>query len=734
MKTALVLATLTAATALSGGSVLEARPAYPPTTARAVVDTLHGTALVDPYRWLEDGASAEVEGWTEAQNAFTRSVLDAFPGRAALTAAYEKAFAVNTVVSATPFGSRVFVQRKEGLKNQPTIDVYEGGPSSARRTAIDPNGFSSDGTVALDWWYPSRDGALVAYGRSDAGSEMSTLYVRDVATGKDLADVIPRTQYATVAWDPDGKGFLYTRHPAKGEVPAGEEVFHKKVFHHRLGDDPAKDPLVYGGEPGAPIQEFRSVSMSSDYAWVFLTLSTDWAKNDLYARKAGSAPDAPWITVAKGLEGRTSPDAVDGKFLLLTDVGSPRYRIATADPAAATTWTDLVPEQAGVIEGFTVVGGKLALHVRENVVSRVRLFGLDGRFEKEIDLPTLGTVDGLGSLPQGSDLYFRFASFAYPSMAMRYDLKSGRLAPVETRDLPYDPRSYVTAQEWATSKDGTKIPMFVVRRAETVLDGNRPTLLYGYGGFNVSETPEYKATVFPWLDRGGVYVVSNLRGGGEFGSAWHEAGRLDHKQNVYDDLYACAEWLTAHNVTKSARLAVWGGSNGGLLVGAAITQRPELWGAAVCEVPLLDMIRYQNFSIARYWVPEYGSSEDPAQFRTLLAYSPYQNVKDGVKYPPTLFTAGAFDSRVDPLHARKMAALLQAKDQGDGPILLRVEGKAGHGQGKPTRKRIDAAVDVMSFVMDRLGVEVRPTPSNAPNRSPPASGRPYSACHRRRDG
>ena len=695
---------------LPGGSVLDARPAYPPTAVNAVTDTLHGTALVDPYRWLENGESAEVEGWTEAQNGFTRSVLDQFPGRASLTASYEKMFAVNTVLKADPYGKRLFVQRKEGLRNQPTIDVHDGGPAAARRAAIDPNGFSSDGTVALDWWYPSHDGALVAYGRSDAGSEMSTLYVRDVVKGVDLSDAIPRTQYATVVWDRDGKGFLYARHPKKGEVPEGEEVFHKRIYHHRLGDDPAKDPLVFGGFPGSPIQEFRSVSGSSDHQWVFLTLSTDWAKNDLYARRADAALDAPWIPVAQGLPGLTSVDHHQGRFYVLTDVGAPRFRLAVADPANPDAWTDLIAEKKAVIEGFVLVGGKIVLHEREDVVSHVRLYGLDGRFEKELDLPTLGTVDGLSGDPEGSDVYFRVASFAYPSMVLRYDLKAGRLAPLDTRDLPYDPRDFVTTQEWATSKDGTKIPMFVVRKKDTVLDGQRPTLLYGYGGFNVSETPEFKATIFPWLDRGGVYVLANLRGGGEFGKEWHEAGRLDKKQNVYDDLYACAEWLAANRVTNPKKTAVWGGSNGGLLVGAAITQRPELWGAAVCEVPLLDMIRYQNFSIARYWVPEYGSSEDPAQFRTLMAYSPYQNVKEGVAYPPTLFTAGAFDSRVDPLHARKMAALMQAKTAGDGAILLRVEGKAGHGQGKPTRKRIDAAVDVMSFVMSNLGVTPPPTP------------------------
>ncbi len=690
--------------------MIEARPAYPPTPERAVTDTLHGATLVDPYRWLESGDAPEVEAWTAEQNAFTRSVLDAFPGRAALTASYERLFAVNTMLKARQFGARLFVERKDGLRNQPTIDLLTGTPDGRSTTVIDPNNFSADGTVALDWWYPSHDGALIAYGKSDGGSEQSVLHVLDVATGKDRPDVIAHTQYGTVVWDPDGKGFLYTRHPAKGEVPAGEEVFHKRVFHHRLGDDPAKDVLVFGGLPGAPIQEFRILSGSSDHRWTFLHLSTDWAKNDLYARPADAALDAPWTPIAVGRDGLTHADALDGRFYLLTNVGAPRYRIVTADPATPNAWTDLVPESDGVLESFALVAGRLVVNVRKDVVSHVRIHGLDGAFQRQIDLPTLGTVDGLDGRPDHPELYFRFSSFSYPSMVQRCDVRAGDCAALEQRALPFDPADYETTQEWATSKDGTRIPMFVVKKRAVALDGNRPTIVYGYGGFGVSGTPEYRSAIFPWLDEGGVFVGATLRGGGEFGRAWHDAGRLEKKQNVYDDLYACAERLIAAGVTKTPRMAVWGGSNGGLLVGAAITQRPDLWGAAVCEVPLLDMLRYQNFSVARYWVPEYGSAEDPAQFKTLLAYSPYHNVKEGVSYPPTLFTAGAFDSRVDPLHARKMAALMQARDTGDGPMLLRIEGKAGHGQGKPTRKRIDAAVDVMSFFMGRLGVTPAPAP------------------------
>ncbi|MEP7027498.1 MAG: prolyl oligopeptidase family serine peptidase [Candidatus Eisenbacteria bacterium] len=685
-----------------------ARYAYPPTPVHAVSDTLHGDVIADPYRWLERADDPAVEAWTAAQNAFTLKTLGAWPGRAALTARYRQLFAIPTATSVGVYGKRVFVERKDGLQNQPVYEVHEGSWDAPAKVAIDPNAFPGDGTVALDWKFPSPDGALIAYGTSEGGSEHSTLYVRDVRTGKDLADAIPNTQAGSVAWDPGGGGFYYTRHPAKGEVPAGEEVFHQRVYHHRLGDAAKDDPVIWAGE-GAPIQEFRTVYGSSDHAWVFLSVSTDWAKNDLYVRSAETQD--PFRPVARGLEGRTDGDAAHGELFLRTNVGAERYRIVKVVPGAhdPAEWQLVVPEQKGVIEAFAIVGNRLVVHVSENAASSVRIFGLDGSLQREVPLPSLGTVSDLAGDPGGQELFFRFTSFADPSMIYRYDMTKDTLAPITRRKLPFDPARYESRQVWATSKDGTQVPMFLVHRKGLALDGKRPTILYGYGGFEVSLTPEFRAAVLPWLDAGGVWCSANLRGGGEFGRAWHEAGRLERKQNVFDDYYACAEWLIAHGVTSASRLAAHGGSNGGLLVGAAITQRPELWGAAVCEVPLLDMLRYQDFSIARYWVPEYGSSEDPLQYAFLRAYSPYQNVRPGTAYPPTLFTAGAADARVDALHARKMCALLQAEGAG-GPFLLRVEDRAGHGQGKPTSKRIAAAADIYGFLMSRF--DLMPTAPN----------------------
>ncbi len=688
------------------------RPAPPPTPVRAVVDTLHGVPVTDPYRWLENASDPEVEVWQQAQNAYTQDVLAAWPGRARLTQSYQALFAVNTAIGAETAGKRIFLAKKDGLQNQPVLEMRTGTGESAGTIVLDPNTFSADGTTALDWNFPSPDGSLLAYGKSEGGSEHSTLYVRDVTTGKDLSEAIPNTQHSSVVWDADGKGFTYSRHPAKGEVPAGEEVFHEQIFHHKLGDDWKSDAMVWSGD-GAPIQEVRQATGSSDHKWVFLTTTTDWAKNDLYVRPAGST--AAFTPLAKGKDGNIGGDAVRGTFYLLTNIDTPRYHVVktTLGPDGPAAWTEVVPEQKGVIQAMQVVNDHLVLTIAENALSRIAIYDLAGKWVKDVPLPTLGTADGVRGEPDGKQFFFRFASYTYPSMVYRYDFASGRVTPLEKRDLPFAPADYVTEQVWATSKDGTKVPMFVVHKKGLKLDGERPTILFGYGGFNVSETPEFRAAIFPWLDNGGVWCDANLRGGGEFGRAWHEAGRLARKQNVFDDYYACAEWLIANHYTKTARLATHGGSNGGLLVGAAITQRPDLWGAAVCEVPLLDMLRYQNFSIARYWVPEYGSSEDADQFKFLLAYSPYQNVKKGTAYPPTLFTAGAEDSRVDALHARKMCALVQASSSGPGPYLLRVESKAGHGQGKPTAKRIESAVDVYGFLMQQFGMDPgngKPTP------------------------
>ena len=687
---------------IGSGAANAARPPYPSSPVQEVADTLHGQIVVDPFRWLEQSDSRQTRGWIDSENALTRSMLDAIPGRDGLRAQLAKLYAISTTSAPRVHQARVFYSQRTGAQNQPVIQMIEKG--AAPRAVLDPNPLAADGTVALDWLYPSPDGGRIAYGTSSGGSEHSTLRVRDVTTGRDLAEVIPETEHASVAWDPDGKGFLYTRHPARGQVPPGEEVFHEQVYHHRLGDDVSRDPLVFS-EQGRDIHEVRNVSLSSDARFTFLSLTLDWAKNDLYVRTAGS--EAAFTPVAVGLDGRVSGDAYGGQLYLLTNVGAPRYRIVSVDPKAPGPehWRDVVPQQTGVISDFAIVSGRLAVHVIENACSRLRIFGIGGALENEIGLPALGSVLDLSADPAGRDLYFTFTSFTYPSAVYRFSVAEKHLSRLEKTDSAVRPEDYEIRQDWATSKDGTRVPLFVVSRRGLAMDGQRPTWLTGYGGFDVSETPAFRADAFPWLDAGGVYASACLRGGGEFGREWHEAGRLAHKQNVFDDFHACAEHLEHSGITNAQHLAIRGGSNGGLLVGAAMTQRPELYGAVVCQAPLLDMIRYQRFLIARYWIPEYGSSENPDQFKFLMAYSPYQNVRPGVKYPPTLFTVADEDSRVDPLHARKMAALLQTRSAAEAPILIRIETRAGHGAGKPIAKRIDEGVDVLSFMMTQLGIK-----------------------------
>jgi prolyl oligopeptidase len=694
---------LVAALATIAAPARAARPTYPATPAHPVSDTLHGRVIEDPYRWLEDDASPDVLRWSGEQNALTRAFIDAFPPRAALLERLRRLHAIPSTTTPRLHGGRLFYSKRWGSENQPRVFVRELTRKDADRLVIDPNVLSADGTVAMDWMFPSPDGRLIAYGTSRGGSEMSTLRVRRVDSGEDLAESIPHTQRASVAWDPDSRGFLYTRHPKPGEVPRGEEVFHTRVHHHRLGADPAEDRLVFGGE-GRPIQETRSVRVSSDRKWVFLRTSLDWTKNDLWMRPAGS--NGSFGTLASGLDGLTEADAFGKKLYLRTNVNAPRYRIMVADVTrpSPSGWRVLIGEQAGVIDDFELVNGRIAVAVTDSAVSRLLLFALDGAPLEEIRLPALGKISDLSADPDGKELFFVFSSFVHPPSVYRYDFARNGLDPIEKPEGPLEPLDFEMRRVVYTSKDGTRVPMFVVHRKGLRLDGNRPTLLTGYGGFNVSQLPTFRPQAIPWMEAGGVYALACLRGGGEFGRSWHEAGRLEHKQNVFDDFHAAAEFLVREGFTRPSRLAAQGGSNGGLLVGAALTQRPDLFAAIVCQVPLLDMVRYHRFSIARYWIPEYGSSENENQLPFLHAYSPYHHVKPGTRYPATLLTTGVEDSRVAPLHARKMAALLQARSEGEAPILLRHEESAGHGQGKPTAKRIEEAADVLSFLMIVMGV------------------------------
>ncbi len=694
----------------------ETAHATPPEARVApVVEMMHGVEVVDPYRWLEDGDAAEARAWTAAQNAYTRQALDGRPEHAVLQRRLAELMATGYVQAPVLTGDRYFYTMRSGAQNQAVLVVREGGPTGhdeRDRTLIDPAGLSEDGAVALDWWYPSPDGALLAYGLSEGGDEWSTLRVMDVANGRRRPDTIARTRASSLAWLPDASGFYYTRYPAPGAVPAGEESYHRDVYLHLLGSDPAADPLVYA-DPDP--QAYPSVVLSRDGRYLLIESAHGWSNVTLLWRDL-HAPTPDFAVLSEGLEALFAVEEADGALYLLTNWEAPRYRVLRAPLAAPTraNWRELIPEGPHTLQNLKIAGPRLVVETLENAVSHLRLFDREGGVQGEIPLPMEGTVYGPTTSHERDETLFAFTSFALPVTAYRYDGATGRLEVFRAPATPpgVDPARVTVRQVWYPSKDGTPISMFVVHRADLALDGARPTVLTGYGGFNISRTAEFgSGAMHVWLERGGVYALPNLRGGGEYGEKWHQAGMLGRKQNVFDDFAAAGDWLVANGYTRPSRLACWGGSNGGLLVGAAVTQRPDLFRAAVCAVPLLDMLRYHLFQIARLWIPEYGCADDPDAFRWLHAYSPYHHVDDGADstYPAVLLMTAEGDSRVDPLHARKMAARLQARAHAgaaddERPVLLRVESRAGHGIGKPLTKLVDEQTDAWTFVAWQLGL------------------------------
>ena len=685
-------------------------PRPPSTRIEEVVDTVHGVRIADPYRWLEAGDSPDVAAWVEAQNLHTRAQLDARPGRAGLRERLTNLLSIGTVGPPEVRGSRNFHTRREGKgQNQPILYVRE-GLDGTDRPLVDPNAMSTDGTAALDWWYPSRDGTLVAYGISTTGDEKSVLHVRDVETGVDRADLIPNTRYCSLGWLPDSSGFYYTRYPAKGSVPPGQENYGRHVFFHLLGTDPAKDPEIFGQERRP--EEMIEIDLSPDGRWLTVIVYDGWARTDLLVRDVGreaGREGSRFVPVAEGIDAIFTGGVVDGTLYLRTNFEAPRYRLLVVDPAAPerASWRTLIPEGPSVLDGFAVVGGRIVTLTMQDASSRVTVHAAEGALLLELPLPALGTVAGLSGEHDGQELFFGFSSYTVPPTVQRCDLTTLSTTTWEKVTADVDLTGLQVKQVFFPSKDGTRLSAFIVSRAGLERNGANPTLLHGYGGFNVSLTPGFSRGLVLWLERGGIYVDVNLRGGGEYGEAWHRAGMLDRKQNVFDDFIAAMEWLAAERYTRPDRLAIMGGSNGGLLVGAALTQRPDLFKAAICAVPLLDMVRYHHFQIARLWVPEYGSAESPEQFQWIQTYSPYQRVRPGTAYPAVLLTTAEADSRVDPMHARKMAARLQAATTSDRPILLRTESRAGHGAGKPLSKQIDEASDVWSFLLWQLGMEHR---------------------------
>ena len=679
-----------------------------PFTARVpVVDSLHGREITDDYRWLE-AADDAVAAWTDAQNAYTRSVLDASTRRAAVEARLRPLMEVGAVTAPVVRESRYFFTRREGHQNQPLV-YWREGSSGQDRLLIDPAAIDASGLTTVEWISPSDDGRLLAYGTYRAGDENTTLKLLEVDTGRQLPLEIPNKTQAP-DWLPDNSGFVYHNLADPNDPYSG------RIMFHRRGTDPATDALLFRQFTAAEDEKLSTTwgpfsTLSRDGRWLLLGYWVDTRSTDMwlvdFARFLGTG-EVERVPLTIGEPGLVVGTVIDDIVWLQTTKGAPNGRVVAlpATSPSRDAWRDVVPErQDDVIETAAFPKDAITVTYLRHASNVVEVFDRHGRSRGEIRQPGIGAAS-LTAQPDRTEGFLTFTSFNYPTTIFRVDAASPAAEPElwAQPEVPVDPKSVAVTQVWYPSKDGTRISMFLVHAAAGVKTP-APTLLTGYGGFNICETPVFSPTLFPWFEEGGVFALPNLRGGGEYGDSWHEAGILDRKQNVFDDFIAAAEWLIANGYATPGTLAASGGSNGGLLVGAAITQRPDLFRAAIIAVPLLDMLRYQHFLMARYWVPEYGSAENPGQFAYLLAYSPYHQVREDVHYPAVFLTAGEHDTRVHAMHARKMAARLQAATAADPaarPVLLWVDREAGHGQGKPLSLRLRDAVDQRVFLLDQL--------------------------------
>ena len=678
---------------------------YPDTRAVAVEDEFHGQTVADPYRWLEDDIreSEEVTAWVRAQNDVAFAYLENIPERGAIRARLQALWDYERFGSPRKRAGRYYFTRNDGLQNQSVL-YSQASLDSAPEVVIDPNTWSEDGTVSLGDWVVSEDGRYIAYSKRQAGSDWNEWQVLYVAEGQDLPDRLQWSKFSTASWTSDSRGFFYTRFPA----PEGGQAYqapntHQKVYYHRVGTPQSADVLVY--ERADQPEWIFGTRVTEDGRWLVIDVWKDTDnKNQIVIKDLQEPYGLPWELISRfdhgfdfiGNDGRT--------FYFETDFQAPRGRVIAVDlddPSEAS-WREIVPEAEETLRGVDFVGGTLIASYLKDVTSLVRIFRADGAHVRDVEFPGLGTVRGFGGRQSDSETFYSYSSFNRPSSIYRYDVESGESSLWRQPDVDFDPGDYVVRQVFYESGDGTRVPMFVAHRRDVELDGNRPTLLYGYGGFNISMLASFSAARLAWMEMGGIYAQPNLRGGSEYGEEWHEAGKTLQKQNVFDDFIAAAEWLIDNGYTRPEKLAIQGRSNGGLLVGAAMTQRPELFGAALPAVGVMDVLRYHRFTAGRYWVEEYGDVDDPEQFAALRAYSPYHNLRPGTTYPATLVTTADTDDRVVPGHSFKFAAALQAAHEGEPPVLIRIETGAGHGSGKPTSKLIDETADLWAFLVTTL--------------------------------
>ena len=684
---------------------------YPDTRKVAQTDDYHGVAVADPYRWLEDDNSAETKAWVRAQNEVSEKFFASIPQRAAIRKLYTELYNYEKFGMPRKEGKRYFWSRNDGLQQQNVV-YTAASLSEIPQVALDPNILSKDGTVALSGTEPSRDGRYLAYGIAVAGSDWQEWHVRDLGTGKDLTDVIKWVKFSNAVWTPDSKGFLYAGYdaPSDGAALTGSNYF-QKLYYHRLGEDQSKDVLVFENKAEKEWGFGASVSDDGKFLIIHVRKGTS-RKNGLLwlpLKKGTLLAGAP-KTITLDFDAEYEPIAANGNALWIrTDKDAPRGKIMMIDLAqvAQKNWKTVVPEVKDTLTAANGVGGKLFAQYLADAASRIKVYAPDGKFVRDVALPGVGTAGGFGGRWSEKQTFFSYTSFTAPGEIYRYDVSNGVATLFKRPTTAFNPDEFETRQAFVTSKDGTKVPIFIAHKKGLKLDGSNPAILYGYGGFNISLTPGYNVTAATWMKMGGVYVSASLRGGGEYGADWHDAGTKLKKQNVFDDFIATAEWLIANKYTRPARLAINGGSNGGLLVGAVLNQRPELFGAAVPQVGVMDMLRFHKFTIGWAWTSDYGSSDDAAQFKALYAYSPLHTIHAGKKYPPVLVTTADHDDRVVPAHSFKYAATLQAADTGDAPKLIRIETSAGHGAGKPTSKIIEERADILAFIANTFGMDIK---------------------------
>ncbi|MCS6874399.1 MAG: prolyl oligopeptidase family serine peptidase [Pyrinomonadaceae bacterium] len=688
-------------------SVAAQRIEYPRTKKVDQVDEYHGIKVADPYRWLEDANSPETKAWIEAQNKITRAYLDSIPEREKVKRRLTELWDYERYSLPLKRGNKYFYLKNDGLQNQSVLYVADSLESEGR-VLLDPNKLSADGTVALSGFSVDEDGKLLAYGISSGGSDWQEWRIREVETGRDLSDVIRWVKFSSVSWTKDGKGFFYSRYPEPDEKTklAGQNFYHK-LYYHKIGTDQSEDILVYERSDHKEWGFGGTVTEDGRYLIINVWRGTD--PRNLIFYKDLTREGSKVVELISEFENDYTFLGNDGKiFYFQTDNKAPRRRIIAIDieKPEPENWREIVSQQSETISSASIVGNYLIVSYLKDAYVQTKIFDLSGKFVRHVKYPTIGMASGFGGRREDKETFYVFTSFAFPPTIYRYNLETGESKIFRQPSVKFNANEIEVKQVFYNSKDGTRVPMFIVHKKGIKLNGNNPTLLYGYGGFNVSLTPSFSVSRIVWLEMGGVFAMPNLRGGGEYGEEWHKAGTKLKKQNVFDDFIAAAEWLIQNKYTSPSKLAISGASNGGLLVGAVLNQRPDLFAAALPAVGVMDMLRFHKFTIGWAWISDYGSPENPEEFKALYAYSPLHNIRKGTKYPAVLITTADHDDRVVPAHSFKYAATLQEAQAGEAPILIRIETRAGHGAGKPTSKQIEEQADVYAFLIKNLKMKI----------------------------